>query len=103
MNKIESINWIRKVCGNGWLPLIESVYKQLPPDVTIISVYQKWGALRFDTDVENEIFQKYLEKIEQNSLTICEVCGESGTEYTVNNWIHTLCKHHFDSKVFFEK
>ncbi len=88
----EAKKWIEKTCGKGWFPLIEEVYARLPSGVTITTVYQKWGALRFDCDLWDDKFEEYLEEVEEKSMKTCEVCGKQGGEKIVNDWVETLCE-----------
>jgi hypothetical protein len=90
----ESKRWIEKSCGEGWLILVDEVYDRLPSHLIINQAYQKWGLLRFDLDKEDKEFETFLDSIEEQSGTVCELCGEEGTEVTVSNWIHTRCKAH---------
>ncbi len=94
MDREEAKAWINKTCGEGWLPLVDTVFDKLPPNITVTSTYQKWGALRFDIDPWDESCESLLEGIEDRSLETCEVCGEKGNEKEIDNWIHTRCKDH---------
>jgi len=87
----EAKNHIKKTCGEGWLNLVDQVFDKLPPGCVITQTYQKWGALMFDVDPYNEEFESYLKNIEYQSEEMCEICGESGDEKIVNNWVETLC------------
>ncbi len=82
---------IEKTCGNGWLSLVDQVFDKLPSGFAIKQTYQKWGALMFDVEPYNEEFEIFLEKIEDQSKRICEICGEDGEEKIVNDWVETLC------------
>ena len=90
----ESKRWIEKTCGKGWLILVDEVYDKLPTHLSITQAYQKWGILMFDINKEDQDFETFLQSIEDKSSEICEICGESGGEVTVDNWIHTRCKAH---------
>ena len=95
MNREESKSWIKKTCGDGWLPLIDAVYDKLPSGIQVTSVYQKWGSLNFDIKPWNENFGGYLEEIKEKSLELCEVCGAKAEEKTTNGWVNTLCEIHY--------
>ena len=43
-------NQIKETCGNGWLFLVDIIYDDIPPNLTINEVFQKWAGLevRFD-------------------------------------------------------
>ncbi|UTW45408.1 hypothetical protein KFE80_00280 [bacterium SCSIO 12696] len=94
MNRTESINWIRKKCGEGWVPLVEDIYSDLPKGTTITSIYQKWGALMFDASPWSDEVEEIYNRIESVSLQTCEVCGAKGKETTISGWVHTRCENH---------
>lgn len=98
MNRKESKAWIKKKCGDGWLPLIDSVYDNKPDHIKITDIYQKWGALVFDSEPWDENFENFLDKINKNSMKHCEVCGSKGEGRNVDSWVFTLCKNHYLAK-----
>ncbi|MEW8187133.1 MAG: hypothetical protein AB2794_19275 [Candidatus Thiodiazotropha endolucinida] len=98
MNRTEAISWIREKCGEGWLPLVVKIYDNIPEDVEVTSVYQKWGALMFDAKPWSETLEKIHDEIEEISLKTCEICGSSAAEHEINGWIHTRCETHAESQ-----
>lgn len=94
LTRKESKEWIEKTCGKGWLILVDEVYDKLPEYLIITQTYQKWGVLKFDTNIDDQDFETFLQSIEDKSSMICEICGESGGEVTVDNWVHTRCEAH---------
>lgn len=89
--------------GVGWLPLIieldENISK-LDPDYIIHQIKEKFGLLRFyigtnsDSDTKNQIYD-LIEKAENKSATICEICGKPGTlGNPTGRWIKTRCEEH---------
>ena len=96
MNRTEAVNWIKEKCGEGWIPLVEKIYENIPENVEVTSVYQKWGALMFDANPWNEELEKIHDEIEEISLKTCEICGSSATEHEINGWVHTRCEKHAD-------
>jgi rubrerythrin len=94
MTREEAKTWIKKTCGSGWLHLIDEVYDKLPPNVNVEAVYQKWAFLRFDLDKEDDVFEKFLEEIEERSSHVCEICGETGSNMLINGWERTRCTQH---------
>lgn len=48
----------------------------------------------FDINKKDQDFETFLQSIEDKSSKSYEICGESGGEVTVDNWIHTRCKAH---------
>ena len=58
MNRTEAVNWIKEKCGEGWIPLVGMIYENIPENVQVTSVYQKWGALMFDANPWSEDLEK---------------------------------------------
>lgn len=96
VNREEAKKWIAKVCGTGWLTLIDEVYNNLPKGIKITQVYQKWGLLKFDPSEEHPEFEKYLEDIELKSSKMCEKCGLPALETIIDGWVTTLCDNHYN-------
>ncbi len=102
MNKADAKEYILETCGEGWLPLVDRVYENLPAELTITQTYQKWAALRFDIEPENEEFEEFLSQIEELSLKTCEKCGVQGISYYINSWEHTRCEEHSEGGIHFD-
>lgn len=96
MTRSEARAWIEETCGVGWLTLVDRAYDALPPGTTIVQAFQKWGALRFDVDGEDEAFEAVLAAIEDESLETCERCGAPGGLTIIDGWETTLCDADFD-------
>jgi hypothetical protein len=79
---------------NGWRKLVTRFYDHLPEAVDVVSVYQKWGGLRFDIRPDDYETERLIEDIEQESRTICEICGELASEVRKNGETRTLCEFH---------
>lgn len=94
----KSKEWIKETCGDGWLELVDEVYNKLPNYLNVIQAYQKWGVLRFNIDKEDSNFEKFLESIESKSAELCEKCGFSAIETTIDGWVHTRCDKHSNEK-----
>jgi len=56
-------------------------------------VKEKFGTLRFYTNMTNDEIDEIIVKAEQKSATICEACGKPGTIDTFL-WKKALCKKH---------
>ena len=84
-------------CGEGWIPLIEELIKDLKElgwDGDIQQVKEKFGGLRFYINGgSNAVFAR-IDKAEADSYKICETCGEAGILRTDRNWVRTLCDKH---------
>jgi hypothetical protein len=86
---------IRDNCGEGWLPLVDEVFENLPPNILITYAFQKWGALKFDLEsYDDTAFIEYLDDVAERSLGICETCGAAGIEMIINSWTVTRCDLH---------
>lgn len=83
--------------GKGWWPIIDKYLPEImeiAPDCNII-VKEKFGALRIGAVGKTTNQEKLLElkqKAENESLTICEVCGAPGKHRSDLDWMQTLCE-----------
>lgn len=113
-------------CSDGWFDLlyllceeIDSAYKKanMPPDIVIMQIKEKFGTLRFyfkfegseqeiyafdflsgggfrfmqkDTPIHKEI-SDIVRKYEKKSASVCERCGAAGRLRTERRWVITLC------------
>jgi len=73
--------------GKGWHPLLKEIFDFLPEDTCVLQVKEKFGELRVYTSAHHEGLQTLLNK----SRTICELCGDAGTQRRINSWVHTVC------------
>lgn len=94
MKQFEARESIARKCGPGWLSLTDEIFRRVPEDVSISSIYQKWGALHFDAEPWSDEVEAIHEDIATRSLSTCEICGELGSQKTIANWIHTRCEKH---------
>ena len=76
--------------GSGWSKLVDKIYDRLPPQAVVTQVKEKWGGLRVYTANTDETIWDFIDSIEAESLTVCEVCGEPGKR-RAGGWIKTLC------------
>lgn len=105
---------------DGWYDLlyelcteITAAYKSrgLPVNIEISQVKEKYGRLCFYFALERgkhrlspgytrhkmySVVVEIVEKYENLSETICEVCGEPGSLRSDLSWIRTLCNTHYD-------
>ena len=88
-------------CGKGWYDLIEvfitkmSVLCEEEDDVEIIQIKEKFGGLRiYCQGGTPEVFD-LIQRTENKSYEICEVCGNDGTYHNELTWKSTLCPKHF--------
>lgn len=78
----------------GWRKLLTRFYDQLPDSVDVTSVYQKWGALRFDIHPGDDEVERFIEELDLESRSICEICGELASEVRIDGETRTLCDFH---------
>lgn len=78
-------------CSPGWLQLIDPIIKKCQEEnIPIFQIKEKFGGLRFYAGVGSQELQQMIDKAEEESYTICEECGKSGTRRS-EGWIRTLC------------
>lgn len=82
--------------GDGWMPLIIELDKKLAelvPDYRIEQVKEKFGGLRYYTDVPYDSeANKLIDQAEADSYRICENCGKPGEQTNSGGyWTKTLC------------
>ena len=103
-------------CDDGWFDIIwqlcESLEKENkrmidelePNDKTklllqkgepalfrVVQVKEKFGTLRFYTDLSSDGMEKLIRKAEKKSCITCEVCGKPGVLMARGYWYKTLC------------
>lgn len=87
---------IKESCGDGWLILVDVVYDNLPSNIKINEVFQKWAGLEIRFEGEDEEFEELVLNVRYISEKICEICGKSGEFTIIDGWDTTLCRLHFD-------
>ena len=87
--------------GDGWLPLVEQLTKDLLvtyPELKVKQVKEKFGALRYYTDsAPPEVSDKINTLINDacnQSAHICELCGQPGKIIYRGGWYRARCKNH---------
>jgi len=88
----------RRICSvdDGWLPLIKKLIEDLIEvgwNKQITQIKEKFGGLRFYISGGNDEIYKLISKAEEESYTICEVCGKLGKPNN-EGWIKTTCEEH---------
>jgi len=93
-------------CSNGWFDLVWKLCidienalgrertKSSKCNFEVTQVKEKYGGLRFDGMGGTEETVDLIEKAENKSYTICEICGQKG-ELRVGPYIQTLCDKHY--------
>ena len=87
-------------CGVGWYKLIEKLCQDILKydpqwEVRASQVKEKFGGLRFYIYNGNDDVGRVVDKAEQESYKICEVCGSHLGVKQTKGWIITLCKKHY--------
>ena len=84
--------------GDGWSGIIDKLCLQLsetPEPIKATQIKEKFGTLRFYTDVSTDQQDKFITSAENESAIVCEVCGRPGKiRSSGRSWIKTLCDEH---------
>ena len=84
-------------CGDGWLPIIITLDRELAKisdDYVIYQVKEKFGGLRFyaEATLSSEKFDQLIIEAESLAARTCEICGLPGEmRHTESPWYKTLC------------
>ena len=86
--------------GDGWYQLLDDACARIQTicdengfQVKATQIKEKFGTLRFYTDVGNEEIWNILDEADVISSVTCEVCGAPG-KIVGKNWLKTLCGGH---------
>ncbi|TPG50759.1 hypothetical protein EAH75_04835 [Rhodanobacter glycinis] len=84
-------------CGDGWTDLIHRLSQAISThiesiglDIVATQVKEKFGTLRFYVDGGDEEVFRLIDAAEQESATICELCGAPGA-LVMKGWCSTRC------------
>ena len=91
--------------GNGWLGILQRLFEVLIKmgwDKSFINVKQKFGGMSIFLDNQPENGVYFVLEAEKETFSVCEVCGESGEQNKIKNWVYTLCENHRDEKLYIE-
>jgi len=88
-------------CRDGWFQMLYDLSFDLMkisakdgierPEV--VQVKEKFGGLRYYVDGGNESTEARIDRAEEESERICEVCGKAG-QIRTGGWVQTLCDDH---------
>lgn len=85
-------------CGDGWFNLILRLSQSITEhaqaigmDVRATQVKEKFGEIRFYVDVGDDEIFRLVDVAEAESVTICEVCGATGSLVKAG-WWRTRCE-----------
>jgi hypothetical protein len=91
-------------CLPGWLNLIDELCRTLQihldshpdvPQVKVLQVKEKFGGLRFYFSGGDTACHEAVAAAEERSLSVCEVCGQSGT-LQGERWLSVRCFDHLN-------
>jgi hypothetical protein len=94
-------------CNNGWYQLIYNLSEKLEAEILkqpeeerehfhAAQVKEKFGSLRYCLSGGTDVMWDLIEKAENASAHICEICGKPGEENIQGNWVSVSCKDHMD-------
>lgn len=95
-------------CGSGWYDLILNLslkVEQLTEELkdrgiepeylpVVVQVKEKYGGLRFYLNVGTDEMDQLIEKAEEESLRICDLCGAAGELRVIDGIYMTRCYEH---------
>lgn len=89
-------------CPDGWKELVAKLDEELgvvDPDYELAQCKEKFGGLRYYVDFseqcsDSEKAYEIINRYEQLSETVCDVCGKQGENRSVNGWLATRCEEH---------
>jgi len=92
-----------KNVGEGWHELVRELEKglnTLDSTFELVQIKEKFGGLRYyaapRNDAVSEQFHQLISLAEEASFKICEECGESGENRSIQGWYKTLCDQHYN-------
>ncbi len=87
-------------CWDGWRPIVESAVDLIlaaAPAAKIVEIKEKYGTLRICCDAPPAA-TKQIDRItaaaEAESERTCEICGQPGALYDIDDWLATRCVEH---------
>jgi len=81
----------------GWFGLIKTVIEELIAlgwNKEVTQIKEKFGGLRFYAYDVPEGGYDIINKYQNMSFHICEVCGNEGALHNNNGWYKTVCEEH---------
>ena len=95
-------------CGDGWKPMICDLIVKIgkldkDKQIRIIQIKEKFGGLRFYVEGANDEIYDLIQKYEEMSYHVCEVCGEYGNLRKDLDWIRTLCVKHYNEEKYIKE
>lgn len=94
-------------CGDGWYHLLRELCREIaavyeaagsPVDIKVKQVKEKYGMLRFYYCPQIPQIDEIVDRYEEQSSCVCDVCGRPGCLHTDLRWHQTLCEEHYEQK-----
>lgn len=94
-------------CGDGWYQLIQEMCGEIaraheavgkPVDIVFYQIKEKYGQLRVYCCSRNCRIEDILDRYEEKSACVCDVCGRPGHLRTDLRWHQALCEEHYEQK-----
>lgn len=91
-------------CLPGWFKLLDELCRTLQdhlnahPEIQalrVVRIKEKWGGVRFYFNGGDDVCRDAVNKAMEASLTICEICGDTGT-LVGKRWFSVRCRVHAD-------
>jgi len=78
---------------SGWHVLVQTFFRGIKdkPEVKVLQIKEKFGGLRIYVDNADPEVHALIRELESDSMSICEKCGQPGTQRSVKGWTHTIC------------
>lgn len=83
-------------CGDGWFDILDELFLELSKyeGIELMQVKEKFGGLRVYINGGSDEVYNLIDKAEEKSFKICEMCGKPGKNQEINYWIYTVCEDH---------
>lgn len=96
-----SLKYFRFAVDDGWFNIIRElsskltklIRSEISPDLVVYQVKQRFGGLKFLTNLTNEYIEEAVQAAENEAWSICEMCGDNGTLHHRTGFLKTLCIH----------
>ena len=83
-------------CGEGWFSLIEKLFQDLIAagwNRELFQLKEKFGSLRIYVNDASDSIYELIDKAENASSSICEVCGrQGGIQMVTKYWMKCVCE-----------
>ncbi len=89
--------------GNGWYNIVYDLCSKINNKLSddekekfiVTQVKEKFGGLRFYTNLVNDEVEKLIIEAEEKSFKTCEKCGKVGKKRLDLGWVKCYCTYHY--------